>query len=281
MTDDGSRKGESWLQRLGFDKHKDVTVDTLLRDCEEVRSKGLISDDSAEMIRAIIAGSNQIVRDIMIPRAKMVTISIDDAPEVIMDRIITSGHSRFPVLSDNHEEIMGILLSKDLLPYVGESSLDIKSLIRPVEYVPEGKFITALINDFRMKRIHLALVVDEFGSVSGLITIEDLLEQIVGDIDDEHDHKEEPQEFVKIIGENLYQVNALIPLEDFNTYFDRHYEEEDVETLGGLIMMTAGSLPPENTIVELDDMTFKILPFSGNYLEAVELTFNSEQLNNS
>ena len=281
MTDDGSRKGESWLQRLGFDKHKDVTVDTLLRDCEEVRAKGLISDDSAEMIRAIIAGSNQIVRDIMIPRAKMVTISIDDAPEVIMDRIIASGHSRFPVLSENHEEIMGILLSKDLLPYVGESSLDIKSLIRPVEYVPEGKFITALINDFRMKRIHLALVVDEFGSVSGLITIEDLLEQIVGDIDDEHDRKEEPQEFVKIIGENLYQVNALIPLEDFNTYFDRHYEEEDVETLGGLIMMTAGSLPPENTIVELDDMTFKILPFSGNYLEAVELTFNSEQLNNS
>ncbi|WP_026878853.1 transporter associated domain-containing protein [Ignatzschineria larvae DSM 13226] len=281
MTDDGSRKGESWLQRLGFDKHKDVTIDTLLRDCEEVRAQGLISDDSAEMIRAIIAGSNQIVRDIMIPRAKMVTISIDEAPEVIMDRIIASGHSRFPVLSENHEEIMGILLSKDLLPYVGESSLDIKSLIRPVEYVPEGKFITALINDFRMKRIHLALVVDEFGSVSGLITIEDLLEQIVGDIDDEHDRKEEPQEFVKIIGENLYQVNALIPLEEFNAYFDRHYEEEDVETLGGLIMMTAGSLPPENTIVELDDMTFKILPFSGNYLEAVELTFNSEQLNNS
>ncbi len=281
MTDDGSRKGESWLQRLGFDKHKDITIDTLLRDCEEVRAQGLISDDSAEMIRAIIAGSNQIVRDIMIPRAKMVTISIDEAPEVIMDRIIASGHSRFPVLSENHEEIMGILLSKDLLPYVGESSLDIKSLIRPVEYVPEGKFITALINDFRMKRIHLALVVDEFGSVSGLITIEDLLEQIVGDIDDEHDRKEEPQEFVKIIGENLYQVNALIPLEEFNAYFDRHYEEEDVETLGGLIMMTAGSLPPENTIVELDDMTFKILPFSGNYLEAVELTFNSEQLNNS
>ncbi len=281
MTDDGSRKGESWLQRLGFDKHKEVTVETLLRDCEEVRAKGLISDDSAEMIRAIIAGSHQIVRDIMVPRAKMVTISIDDPPEIIMERIIASGHSRFPVLSDNHEEIMGILLSKDLLPYVGESSLDINPLIRPVEYVPEGKFVTALINDFRMKRIHLALVVDEFGSVSGLITIEDLLEQIVGDIDDEHDRKEEPQELVKVIGENLYQVNALIPLEEFNAYFDKHYDEEDVETLGGLIMMTAGSLPAENTIVELDDMTFKILPYSSNYLEAVELTFNSDQLMNS
>ncbi len=276
MSEEGSRKGESWLQRLGFDKHKEVNVETLLRDCEDVRSRGLISDDSAEMIRAIIAGSNQTVREIMIPRAKMVTIAIDEAPEVIMERIIASGHSRFPVLSENHEEIIGVLLSKDLLPYIGQSTLDINPLIRPVEYVPEGKFVTALINDFRMKRTHMALVVDEFGSVSGLITIEDLLEQIVGDIDDEHDRQEEPQELVKVVGEDVYLINALIPLEDFNTYFDRHYEEEDVETLSGLIMMTAGSLPAENDVVEIDDMCFKVLPFSGNYLSNVELTFKSE-----
>ena len=273
MTEEGSRKGESWLQRLGFDKHKDVSVDSLIRDCEVARSRGIISEGSAEMIQAIIAGSNQIVRDIMVPRAKMTMISIDDAPEQMMNRIIVSGHSRFPVLSENHEEIIGVLLSKDLLPYVGEKSVDIKSLIRPVEYVPEGKFVTALINDFRMKRTHMALVVDEFGSVTGLITIEDLLEQIVGEIDDEHDLKEEPEEFVKLVGENCFVINALIPLEEFNAYFKRDFEAEDVETLSGLIMKTAGSLPAEYDEVEIDDMCFKILPFTGNYIGSVELTF--------
>lgn len=273
MAEEGSRKGESWLQRLGFDKNRDISVERLIQDCEAARVEGLISDDAAEMVRAIIAGSDQIVRDIMVPRAKMITIAIDDQPEEILKRIIESGHSRFPVLSENHEEIMGILLSKDLLPYVGAKTLDIKSLIRPVEYVPEGKFVTALINDFRNKRTHLALVVDEYGSVSGLITIEDLLEQIVGDIDDEHDRAEEPKELVKVVGENLFVINALIPLEEFNTYFKRDFDEEDVETLSGLIMKNAGSLPAENDVVEIEDMCFKILPFTGNYINSVELSF--------
>ena len=276
MAEEGSRKGESWLQRLGFDKHKNISIESLLQDCEDAKAQGILSDDSIEMIRAIIAGSQQIVRDIMLPRAKMITIAIDDEPQVILDRIIASGHSRFPVLSDNHEEIMGVLLSKDLLAYVGEKELDIKPLIRPVEYVPEGKFVTALINDFRTKRTHMALVVDEFGSVSGLITIEDLLEQIVGDIDDEHDRKVEPEEHVKLVGENLFVVNALIPIEEFNAYFHRDFDEEDVETLSGLIMKTAGSLPSEGDVVQLDDMNFTIMPFTGNYIGQVELSFSRD-----
>lgn len=276
MAEEGSRKGESWLQRLGFDKHKNISIETLLQDCDEAKVQGILSDDSVEMIRAIISGSQQIVRDIMVPRAKMTTIAIDDTPEDILERIITSGHSRFPVLSDNHEEIMGVLISKDLLAYVGEKELDITPLIRPVEYVPEGKFVTALINDFRTKRTHMALVVDEFGSVSGLITIEDLLEQIVGDIDDEHDRKVEPEEHVRLVGENLFVVNALIPIEEFNEYFHRDFDEEDVETLSGLIMKTAGSLPSENDVVKLDDMNFKILPFTGNYISQVELSFHRD-----
>ncbi|MHC5225295.1 transporter associated domain-containing protein [Ignatzschineria sp. LJL83] len=276
MAEEGSRKGESWLQRLGFDKHKDASIEGLIQNCEEVKAQGLISDDSAEMIRAIINSSNLIVRDIMIPRAKMTTISIDDSPKEIVERIIASGHSRFPVLSENHEEIMGILISKDLLPYIGEKALDIKPLIRSVEYVPEGKFVTALINDFRNRRTHMALVVDEFGSVSGLITIEDLLEQIVGDIDDEHDREEEPKELIKIVGENVYEINALIPLEEFNTYFERDFAAEDVETLSGLIMKNAGSLPAADDVVEIEDMSFKVLPFTGNYLHSVELSFKGE-----
>ena len=276
MAEEGSRKGESWLQRLGFDKHKDASIEGLIQNCEEVRAQGLLSDDSAEMVRAIINSSNLIVRDIMIPRAKMTTISIDDSPKDIVERIIASGHSRFPVLSENHEEIMGILISKDLLPYIGEKTLDIKPLIRSVEYVPEGKFVTALINDFRNRRTHMALVVDEFGSVSGLITIEDLLEQIVGDIDDEHDRKEEPKELIKIVGENVYEINALIPLEEFNSYFERDFAAEDVETLSGLIMKNAGSLPAADDVVEIEDMSFKVLPFTGNYLHSVELSFKGE-----
>ena len=276
MAEEGSRKGESWLQRLGFDKHRDVSIEGLIQSCEAVRAEGLLSDDSAEMVRAIINSSNLIVRDIMIPRAKMITISIDDSPKKIVERIIASGHSRFPVLSENHEEIMGILISKDLLPYIGEKALDIKPLIRSVEYVPEGKFVTALINDFRNRRTHMALVVDEFGSVSGLITIEDLLEQIVGDIDDEHDRKEEPKELIKIVGENVYEINALIPLEEFNNYFERDFAAEDVETLSGLIMKNAGSLPAADDVVEIEDMSFKVLPFTGNYLHSVELSFKGD-----
>ena len=273
MAEEGSRKGESWLQRLGFDKNKNITIEGLIRDCENAKEQGLLSDDSVQMIRAIIAGSQQIVRDIMLPRAKMITIAIDDEPKVVLERIIKSGHSRFPVLSENHEEISGVLLSKDLLPYVGEKDLDIRSLIRPVEYVPEGKFVTALLNDFRMKRTHMALVVDEFGSVSGLITIEDLLEQIVGDIDDEHDRNIEPEEHVKLVGDGVYIINALIPIEEFNAYFEQGFDEEDVETLSGLLMKTAGSLPAENDVVEIGEMRFKILPFSGNYIERVELSY--------
>ncbi len=273
MADDnGSRKSESWLQRLGFDKSKEVTLESLIEDTERAQELGLISDDSAQMIRSIIAGSNQLVRDIMIPRAKMVMISIDDPFEESLEKIIASGHSRFPVLSDNHEEIIGLLLSKDLLPHVGESSIDIAPLIRPVDYVPEGKFVTALINEFRTKRTHMALVVDEYGSVSGLITIEDLLEQIVGSIDDEHDVERKEEPLIKAMGDR-YIVNALIPLEDFNAYFKVNVEEEDVETLSGLLMKTAGSLPSENDVIELDEMLFKVLPYSGNYINYVELTF--------
>lgn len=277
MADDnGSRKSESWLQRLGFDKSKEVTLESLIEDTGRANELGLISDDSAQMIRSIIAGSSQLVRDIMIPRAKMVMISIDDPFEESLEKIIASGHSRFPVLSDNHEEIIGLLLSKDLLPHVGEQSIDIAPLIRPVDYVPEGKFVTALINEFRTKRTHMALVVDEYGSVSGLITIEDLLEQIVGSIDDEHDIERKEEPLIKPMGDR-YIINALIPLEDFNDYFNLNVEEEDVETLSGLLMKTTGSLPSEDDLIEFDEMFFKVLPYSGNYLNYVELTFQNPQ----
>lgn len=277
MADDnGSRKSESWLQRLGFDKSKEVTLESLIEDTGRANELGLISDDSAQMIRSIIAGSSQLVRDIMIPRAKMVMISIDDPFEESLEKIIASGHSRFPVLSDNHEEIIGLLLSKDLLPHVGEQSIDIAPLIRPVDYVPEGKFVTALINEFRTKRTHMALVVDEYGSVSGLITIEDLLEQIVGSIDDEHDIERKEEPLIKPMGDR-YIINALIPLEDFNDYFNLNVEEEDVETLSGLLMKTTGSLPSEDDLIEFDEMLFKVLPYSGNYLNYVELTFQNPQ----
>src|SRR5699024_4232935 len=187
MADDSSKKSESWLRRLGFDKGDDLTLSSLVEKCEKLHEAGLLGEDSARMIKAIVQSSDLIVRDIMVPRAKMVMLSIDEPFSEMLAKIIKSGHSRFPVLSENHEEIMGLLLSKDLLPHVGETDIDIYPLIRPVEYVPEGKFVAALINDFRAKRSHLALVVDEYGSVSGLITIEDLIEQIVGQIDDEHD----------------------------------------------------------------------------------------------
>ncbi len=277
MADDSSKKSESWLRRLGFDKGDDLTLSSLVEKCEKLHEAGLLGEDSARMIKAIVQSSDLIVRDIMVPRAKMVMLSIDEPFSEMLAKIIKSGHSRFPVLSENHEEIMGLLLSKDLLPHVGETDIDIYPLIRPVEYVPEGKFVAALINDFRAKRSHLALVVDEYGSVSGLITIEDLIEQIVGQIDDEHDITQSDEVFIKKLDDGRYIINALISLKEFNEYFEVHFDTEDVETISGLLMQQFGSLPKEGDLIEIDHFAFEVLPFEGNYLNYVELTIKADE----
>ena len=277
MADDSSKKSESWLRRLGFDKGDDLTLSSLVEKCEKLYEAGLLGEDSARMIKAIVQSSDLIVRDIMVPRAKMVMLSIDEPFSEMLAKIIKSGHSRFPVLSENHEEIMGLLLSKDLLPHVGETDIDIYPLIRPVEYVPEGKFVAALINDFRAKRSHLALVVDEYGSVSGLITIEDLIEQIVGQIDDEHDITQSDEVFIKKLDDGRYIINALISLKEFNEYFEVHFDTEDVETISGLLMQQFGSLPKEGDLIEIDHFAFEVLPFEGNYLNYVELTIKTDE----
>ncbi len=277
MADDSSKKSESWLRRLGFDKGDDLTLSSLVEKCEKLHEAGLLGEDSARMIKAIVQSSDLIVRDIMVPRAKMVMLSIDEPFSEMLAKIIKSGHSRFPVLSENHEEIMGLLLSKDLLPHVGETDIDIYPLIRPVEYVPEGKFVAALINDFRAKRSHLALVVDEYGSVSGLITIEDLIEQIVGQIDDEHDITQSDEVFIKKLDDGRYIINALISLKEFNEYFEVHFDTEDVETISGLLMQQFGSLPKEGDLIEIDHFAFEVLPFEGNYLNYVELTIKTDE----
>ncbi|NLD08172.1 MAG: CBS domain-containing protein [Xanthomonadaceae bacterium] len=277
MADDSSKKSESWLRRLGFDKGDDLTLSSLVEKCEKLHEAGLLGEDSARMIKAIVQSSDLIVRDIMVPRAKMVMLSIDEPFSEMLAKIIKSGHSRFPVLSENHEEIMGLLLSKDLLPHVGETDIDIYPLIRPVEYVPEGKFVAALINDFRAKRSHLALVVDEYGSVSGLITIEDLIEQIVGQIDDEHDITQSDEVFIKKLDDGRYIINALISLKEFNEYFEVDFDTEDVETISGLLMQQFGSLPKEGDLIEIDHFAFEVLPFEGNYLNYVELTIKADE----
>lgn len=271
MAGDSNKKSESWLKRLGFDKDEEVSLSLLLENCNELEETGLLEADAAQMIKAIVQSSDLVVKDIMVPRAKMVSLTIDEPFDAIMEKIIQSGHSRFPVLSHNHEEIIGLLLSKDLLAYVGEKAVNITSLIRPVEYVPEGKFVTALINDFREKRSHLALVVDEYGSVSGLITIEDLLEQIVGQIDDEHDIALPDEVFIKKLTDDRYILNALITLKEFDSYFGTTFEAEDVETISGLLMQTVGSLPKEGENIIIDRYHFEVLPYEGNYLGYVEL----------
>lgn len=277
MASDNNKKSESWLKRLGFDRDEEVSLSLLLENCNELEEAGLLEADAAQMIKAIVQSSALVVKDIMVPRAKMVSITIDEPFTVIMEKIIQSGHSRFPVLSHDHEEIIGLLLSKDLLAYVGEKNVSITSLIRPVEYVPEGKFVTALINDFREKRSHLALVVDEYGSVSGLITIEDLLEQIVGQIDDEHDITVQDEVFIKKLTDDRYILNALITLKEFDSYFNTAFEVEDVETISGLLMQTVGSLPKEGESITIDRYHFEVLPYEGNYLGYVELWIGPEE----
>ncbi len=274
MSDDPSSSKKNWLSRLKLDRKK-ITIEYWQNALNELVDDGSVAASSAKMIQAILRSQTLTVRDIMVPRAKMVTISIDDPFDEAFDRIIQSGHSRIPVLLEDHEEMMGLLLTKDLLKKINEPALSISQLLRPIVYVPEGKYVTALLNEFREQHFHLALVVDEYGAVTGLVTIEDILEQIVGEIDDEHDIviKEEVPD-VEQLDEDHYIVDALMPLEEFNERFKTNFETDEVETIGGLIMTRCGSLPKESDIVVVDAFRFTVMPYDGKVLSHLEMEIN-------
>jgi len=226
----------------------------------QARDRGIIDNDAFEMFEGVLQVIELQVRDIMVPRSQMVIVDRDAPPAEILPAVIDSGHSRFPVIGEDRDQIVGILLAKDLLRYFmdgGKEDFDIKECLRPVVFIPESKRLNVLLKEFRVSHHHMAIVVDEYGGVSGLVTIEDVLEQIVGDIGDEYDVDDDLD--IRREGERQFTVRAQTPIEDFNTYFGTQFSDEEFDTIGGLAMNLLGRLPRRGESFALGGLDFKVL----------------------
>jgi len=237
--------------------------------------------DEKSMLSGVLEVSETQVRDVMIPRSQMVVIDIEDDFDEVLKTIVASGHSRFPVVGADRDEVLGILLAKDLLRYYGSNEakeLTIRKLLRPASVIPESKRLNALLREFRASHNHMAIVVDEYGGVAGLLTIEDVLEEIVGDIDDEHDQEEAA--FIRSEGEldgrPCFAVRALTRVEDFNAYFECELDDEEYDTIGGLVMHEMGRLPRRGEKVEFSGFTFAVTKAGDRRIDALQVQRNSD-----
>jgi magnesium and cobalt transporter len=257
MSEDQSSNGsgrQTWMERLAKvfssePRNREELKELVNESCE----KGILDAEAVAMIEGALSVSEMQVRDAMVPRSHMVVIPLDIPLDEFLPLVIDSGHSRFPVIGEDRDEVEGILLAKDLLRHYAENSgpIDIKALVRPAVVIPESKRLNMLLRDFRASRNHMAIVVDEYGGVSGLITIEDVLEEIVGEIDDEHDEEEEAP--IKPLGKSRFQINALAEIEDFNEAFNCVFSDEDYDTVGGLLLAEFGRVPERGEEVVLAD----------------------------
>lgn len=234
------------------------------RDLEDVLTLAVenevIDQDAHSIMQGAMQVSDMQARDIMIPRSQMVFIKADGTLEDILPQIIRSAHSRYPVVGDNPDIILGILLAKDLLPQIlaaDNGNFKIEALLRPAMVVPESKRLNVLLREFRENRNHMAIVIDEYGGVAGLVTIEDVLEEIVGEIEDETDPQAD--RYIHMIDANEFIVNALTPIEDFNAYFDCKFSDEEFDTIGGLVIQAFGYMPARHEVTTIDDFKFEVV----------------------
>ncbi len=270
-------ESRSWFEKItqaltGEPRDRKELVE-LLRDSEQ---RNLLEADSLAMIEGVMQVSEMHVRDIMIPRSQMEVINQSLPPEEFLPAVIKSGHSRFPVIGENRDEIEGILLAKDLLGYFADgenAKFNIKDLMRTPIFIPESKRLNVLLKEFRSNRNHMAIVVDEYGGVAGLVTIEDVLEQIVGEIEDEYDIDEDT--FIMKYSSDHFSVKALTPIEEFNEYFDASLNEDEFDTIGGLIMNSFGHLPSRGESVDIDGFHFTILRADKRRIHLLQLTIGA------
>ena len=229
----------------------------ILRNAE---NRNLLDADALLMIEGALHVSETHVRDIMVPRVQMIIIDNNAKPEEILKSVVESGHSRFPVIGDSSDEIEGILLAKDLLNYYADTdkNFDIKDVMRPTVFIPESKRLNVLLREFRMSRNHMAIVVDEYNGVAGLVTIEDVIEEIIGEIEDEHDH-EDNEININTHDNNRYTVKALTPISEFNEFFNTEIHDNEYDTVGGFVINTFGYLPKRGEIIDFERFNIKIL----------------------
>lgn len=232
----------------------------LIQTLRDAQQRDIIDRDTESMLEGVIEVTEMQVRDIMIPRGQMVVLDRDDSYQEIVKVVTDSGFSRFPVIGDSRDEVVGILIAKDLLRFScdeGRQSFDIREILRPPSFVPESKRLNVLLKEFRTSRNHIAIVVDEYGGVSGLATIEDVLEQIVGEIDDEHD-VDSGDDILKY-SDTRFLVRALTSIEDFNEYFGTEYSDDEFDTVGGMLMQSFGHLPKRGETVRVGNIEFGVL----------------------
>lgn len=260
MSDDNHRRPKKgfalWLSQLFNSEPKDK--EELIEVIREAEENELIDPDTLDMIEGVMDIAEQRVRDIMIPRSQIVTIKDNYSLDECLDIISEHGHSRYPVISEDRDHIEGILLAKDLLIFIrqGIDNFDLKKILRPTVVVPESKRVDHMLKEFRMQRYHMAMAIDEFGGVSGLVTIEDILELIVGDIEDEYDEVEDRD--IRRLTQSVYTVRALTLVEDFNEIFSTDFSDDEMDTIGGLVMQQFGRLPLRGEIITIDGYQFKV-----------------------
>ncbi|MCU0869272.1 MAG: CBS domain-containing protein [Burkholderiales bacterium] len=218
----------------------------------------LMDADALAMIEGVLQVADMQVRDIMVPRAQMDVLDVDDAPARLIPQVIEAAHSRFPVIDGDKDRVLGILLAKDLLRLAQGEAFEVREWLRPAVFIPESKRLNVLLKEFRASRNHIAIVVDEFGGVSGLVTIEDVLEQIVGDIEDEYDFDETEDNIVQQPG-GRFRVKALTELADFNAHFGTHYDDDDHDTIGGFVVGRFERVPARGEEIVVDALRFKVL----------------------
>ena len=286
MSDDNPHSsrgsaGKSWLERIASIFSAEPQDISDLQDIiSEAQMRDLIDTDTKSMLQGVLDVSSMRARDIMIPRSQMATIDIDDSVADMLPILLENNHSRYPVVNEDKDHIEGILLVKDLLQYAldtNKTDWHLRDVLRPAVIIPESKRVDALLKEFRQKRYHMAIVVDEYGGVSGLVTIEDILEQIVGEIEDEHDDEEEHD--IKKMASRVFQVSALTPLDEFNESFDTDFDEEDADTIGGIVLHAFGHMPSRGESIELKGLTFKVSKANSRRLVQLQVIRAKEPAN--
>lgn len=275
MNDDLSNDNQdkTLLQKLGeaFSPNPSSSQDivAMLRNAAE---QSIIDASVLQIMEGALKVADLQAREIMVPKSQMKVIEADFSLEQILELVIESQHSRFPVVGESSDDIQGILLAKELLPLLlsGSESFDLKSLLRPATIIPESKRLNILLQEFQEQRYHMAIVLDEYGGVSGLLTIEDVLEEIVGEIEDETDEQEAEQ--IQEISDNCFHVEAIVEIDDFNEYFDVGFPDEDCDTVGGLVINAFGQLPEIGETVSIDNFQFKVMDGDNRRITLLEVS---------
>lgn len=270
-TDKIANEKPRWLERLSnFLLREPEDREQLIELLHTAYENSLLDADALSMIEGVLQVSEMQVRDVMIPRSQMDVIDITVPPEKFIPFVIETAHSRFPVIEDNKDDVIGILLAKDLLRYYAGEDFEVRDMLRPAVFIPESKRLNVLLKEFRSNRNHIAIVVDEYGGVAGMVTIEDVLEQIVGDIEDEYDFDETEDNIIRD-AQGRYRVKALTEIVDFNEALGTDFSDEEYSTIGGLVVSKFGHLPKRGEQITFNNLSFTALRADSRRLHSINV----------